>query len=702
MMVHQVLLLWSGIRGLGIPTTGNNIIKGVNMKTIKTLFASLSFLFLGLVPISAMGQSLPHTFSANTAAKASEVNENFKYLLERFGTRKTAVNCYSGESIANALKNYNHLVITGICNENIVLDASESNQPYVILEGSESNMATILQASNNSKDLIHIVNGATTLVVRNLTLKGGYNGIRTFPSGGMVIVSNAKIMNQVRHGVEANGGTQLIMSNVELSNYGSVSSSETWWIPRGVLVNNNSHARLENLTLNSPNTKARDGIVISGSSSAEISGVEVKNHECGIRVWGSHLDLHNVANSGLDQYEPKVGRSSTLSKNQNGLCIEGGSHAWIVNIDIYENTNHGLLVGYNSSVDVSGSTIRNNASNGIHIRDGGQVNLFGGNKIYANGDNGIRLGDGSQLDVPSQSSSPTVFFTQTNGSDANTNDAIRLQGRNAILTIADSSLDLSYHRYGIYVGRGGAIKVENITIKKSTQDGVYLEGAQMEMNNSTISENSEDGVDAYGSGISISNSTISLNKSNGVNVRQTSRVNIDNVIVSGNEKNGIQIKRNTYIQVSDSNIESNKANGISVSRNSYLDLNRSSIKNNTQDGVNVYHNSSLDFGGESSDTATVIELNGGDGVDVYKKVIVEFDGAPVTIKNNTGNQFKFGAGSEAYIPASTLTVNRIDCWYRTTKDPNNNSVTHSSGYPIIGFENISAFAGTISSNCRVD
>ena len=79
------------------------------MKTRETLFTSLAFLFWGLVPISAMGQSLPHTFSANTAAKASEVNANFTYLLDRFGTRKTTVDCNSGESITTALKNYNHI-----------------------------------------------------------------------------------------------------------------------------------------------------------------------------------------------------------------------------------------------------------------------------------------------------------------------------------------------------------------------------------------------------------------------------------------------------------------------------------------------------------------------------------------------------------------------------------------------------------------
>lgn len=106
------------------------------MKTIKTFFVSFAFLFLGFIPISVMGQSLPHTFSANTAAKASEVNENFTYLLERFGTRKTTVNCSAGESITTALQNYNHIVISGVCTENISLDGETLPHRVVILEGS--------------------------------------------------------------------------------------------------------------------------------------------------------------------------------------------------------------------------------------------------------------------------------------------------------------------------------------------------------------------------------------------------------------------------------------------------------------------------------------------------------------------------------------------------------------------------------------
>ena len=107
------------------------------MKTGKTLFASFAFLCLGLVPISAMGQSMPYTFSANTAAKASEVNENFEYLLERFGgIRETTVNCGTsgtGSGINSAIQNgYNSIVINGICKENIIYDARNTFSPRVL------------------------------------------------------------------------------------------------------------------------------------------------------------------------------------------------------------------------------------------------------------------------------------------------------------------------------------------------------------------------------------------------------------------------------------------------------------------------------------------------------------------------------------------------------------------------------------------
>ena len=125
------------------------------MKTGKTLFASLAFLFLGLVPISAMGQSLPHTFTANTAAKASEVNANFEYLLERFKLRVTTIDCSNG-SIQDALKEYNHIKLSGNCNQYVQIglrgyqssSQQQINRDFIFIEGLDPNKASTISSSN--------------------------------------------------------------------------------------------------------------------------------------------------------------------------------------------------------------------------------------------------------------------------------------------------------------------------------------------------------------------------------------------------------------------------------------------------------------------------------------------------------------------------------------------------------------------------
>ena len=189
------------------------------MKTRKTFFVSFSFLCLGLVPISAMGQSLPHTFSANTAAKASEVNENFTYLLERFGTRKTTVNCYSGESITTALKNYNHIVISGICTENISLDGETLPHRVVILEGNSS-ASDGITASSSASPVIDI-NYHVFVRVKNLTLKGGQMGLKV-RRNGIALISNSIVENNSGHGICACGTSFMLSeSNIIRNNSGN-------------------------------------------------------------------------------------------------------------------------------------------------------------------------------------------------------------------------------------------------------------------------------------------------------------------------------------------------------------------------------------------------------------------------------------------------------------------------------------------------
>jgi hypothetical protein len=193
--------------------------KGVNMKTRKTFFVSFSFLCLGFIPILAMGQSLPHTFSANTAAKASEVNANFTYLLERFGTRKTTVNCYSGESITTALQNYNHIVISGICTENLSLDGTTLPHRLVILEGSSSSSDGI-SASDTSIPVVDVGGGEITLKISKLKLSGGTDGIKA-RRAPTIILGSVLVENNSNRGIALLMGSNGIIKDSTIQNNGS-------------------------------------------------------------------------------------------------------------------------------------------------------------------------------------------------------------------------------------------------------------------------------------------------------------------------------------------------------------------------------------------------------------------------------------------------------------------------------------------------
>jgi len=188
------------------------------MKNKSLVFASI-ILVCAFSPIAVKGQSMPYTFSANTAAKASEVNENFTYLLERFGTRQTSVNCSAGESITTALQNYNHIVISGICTENLSLNGTTLPHRLVILEGSSSSSDGI-SASDTSIPVVDVHKGAITLKVSKLKLSGGTVGLEAY-RGPTIILINALIENNTKQGVALWMGTNGKIESSTIQNNGA-------------------------------------------------------------------------------------------------------------------------------------------------------------------------------------------------------------------------------------------------------------------------------------------------------------------------------------------------------------------------------------------------------------------------------------------------------------------------------------------------
>ena len=411
-----------------------------------------------------------------------------------------------------------------------------------------------------------------------------------------------------------------------------------------------------------------DNLTISGGDRGITTWMNI-----GIRIRNSKIEGYKnrgltIQGSSVLEAENLVidGSYSGASSEEQGLRMWGESNAYIDNLTVSNNQNYGITL-FLSSIETNGILNLSNNSRAINVGKGAsfttksKINISGSSNRAINVSQGLFQQWDGTLDVTNTSG---IIFKSWQG---------KIQMNHLKANGLDSNQD------------------ELLSFDKSLCD---LRNIDLKDNPKTLLEFNE-------SHCYVDNITISGSKSNGLELSRHSNLTLRNALISNNDGHGVEVKRNSYINISNSIIKENNENGIDVSRNSYFDLYSSTIKSNKKNGISVSHNSTLDFGGDNSDTGTVIELNEGNGVDVYNQVIVEFDGAPVTLKSNTGKQIQFGANTETYIPDSTLNTTSIDCWYRSSQDPNDSSKTLNSGYPIIGFENKSGFSGTISSNCRV-
>ncbi len=95
-------------------------------KMKKLITTIISLMFFGNLVFAQLTE-----FSMGDILSAGAMNQNFKYLENRFGgIRETTVNCGTsgtGSGINSAIQNgYNSIVINGICKENIILDGTGS------------------------------------------------------------------------------------------------------------------------------------------------------------------------------------------------------------------------------------------------------------------------------------------------------------------------------------------------------------------------------------------------------------------------------------------------------------------------------------------------------------------------------------------------------------------------------------------------
>ena len=460
------------------------------MKTRKTLFASLVFLCLGLVPSSAMGQSMPYTFSANTAAKASEVNENFAYLLERFGgIRETTVNCGTsgtGSGINSAIQNgYNSIVINGICKENIKLNGREGNTRLLKLRGANNNASQdkIIDNSSYTEHVLELSFGGMLVTIDNLTISGGDRGITTWANINLRIF-NSKVEGYKNRGINLGGGAVFDAENLTID--GSYSGATTDEV--GFQIWGKSVAWFENLTI-------------------------TNNQKYGLTTWNSVIDVNgNITLTGNGR-AINVGGGATFSSDAN-ITISGSTDRAI-------SVNQGFLTIWDGTTSITNTTglILNSWMSNIEIK------------------NLTATGDGSSSDNIFNINSSV--FSLKNLSISNAGEHGIWIGNS---TGEFDNLTSSNNKQAGISASQSRIDMRDSVISGNEDDGIELyQASSLELRSSTISSNSDEGIEVEGNSyLKVRDSTISNNDDKAIKIDEGSVLEVkDSTITGKSGKNAI-------------------------------------------------------------------------------------------------------------------------------------------------------------------
>ena len=480
----------------------------------KSIYLSCLLVFFGFLYFSALAQSLPHTFTANTSAKASEVNENFTYLLERFGEiRETTVNCGtsgSGSGINSAIRNgYNSIVINGICKENIKLDGREGNTPRLLKLRGANNDYTKDKIIDNSSYTDHVVNvlfNGIVVTIDNLTLSGGIRTVRSW-GPNMFRMENVKVNDYKQRGIHMTEGSVIDGYNLIID--GSNSSADS--SERGIWLALQSYGWFENLQISNntwcglcvwENSQTRlvgtnsfsgngigiyVGLASSLANSSNITidnsadyGVHVKqgmvNSPVGFGVNGSITITNTTSGKAFNAWLSNIAISDLTAtgdgSTEESLVVINQSSSIFENLNISNSGNDGIESDQ-SVINIDNLTAKNNQGDGI---DANSTTLTVNNStISDNNGNGIVLHNVSNLTLNSSIVSSTndisIFASRGSFFDVKGTSVISSTNKEAIKIDYNSSGRIqsganvtstaSNNGWGVWIRKGGLIEINS-------------------------------------------------------------------------------------------------------------------------------------------------------------------------------------------------------------------------------------------------
>jgi len=248
------------------------------------------FYLLFFIFISSVQAQLTE-FRAGDKLCADVMNKNFEYFKEKFQMRTTQVNC-PNDSIQEALKEYNHIQVSGECSENILIGLRgllsekqrQINSDFIFIEGIGSNGTTIIRPKETSTATIDI-DDTITVRLENLTIYGTERTL-TASTNSAVYGSNLNIINENGDGIRISTNAWAGFYNLNVTTSGDA-----------FYVNNGGNLYATNSVIESGR-----GLFLSTGGNVYFKNIEMRNPKVGIyadkgTLWAENLKIYGNENT---------------------------------------------------------------------------------------------------------------------------------------------------------------------------------------------------------------------------------------------------------------------------------------------------------------------------------------------------------------------------------------------------------------------
>jgi len=260
------------------------------------------------------------------------------------------------------LKPGDTLIVSGTCNENVVIGEGRRNLTIV-----GQGTATINGSGNPNAPAVQIRGRGIT--IKGFTIIGGRHGVQLI-GGGTGTVDSNKISSATAHGVGVHNNSSARIVDNTIEQNGS----------NGICVCEHSVAdigfRGDFATQGSPNVvrnNGNNGILVADASYAEIES----NSVYGNLSTGIAVDNGSSAKIGFQSgVAGTFASGNTIESNGNrGILVARSSSARIVENIIRNNTGDGVGVVRAAQADIAANAIDGNTGDGVFINQNSGVNL---------------------------------------------------------------------------------------------------------------------------------------------------------------------------------------------------------------------------------------------------------------------------------------------------------------------------------------